>query len=796
VNTGESNRETFATRLGLLATMIGVAVGLGNVWRFPYMVGRFGGAAFVLLYVVFALFIGVPALMAEWTLGRHTRRGSVGAFQRAGFPGGRWLGWVLFGGVTAATGYYCNAIGWVLFHGLAELANTITGILPGVGGPERGGFGGGTPLSGAAVLPPDTGFSLRAFLLQLIMTGGVVLGAALVLIRGVRKGIEGISRLFTPLLFFTLLLIIIRSNTLPGAEEGLRWFILSFRPHEIDAAVALAAMGQVVFSMALGGTFMVVYGSYLKEDERLGGNALFTVAGDTSAGLLAGLAIFPAVFALDLEPGGGPGLIFSTLPAVFAEVPGGSVFGLLFFLSLAGVAFLSAVAAFEVLVAGLTDNTSLRRREAILTMASVVLLVSLPPMVNMRIFLPWDLAFGSGLQTAGVLLAVLAVGWSMDRGMVMKEMLSDGDSRTHRSLYLWIRWVIPLAILSVGGWWFATEALPALASDDEGQEAVTLSWERQDSNLSSSLRGLSAVSDQVAWVSGSEGSFAFTRDGGESWVAGSVPGADSLDFRDVQAFPDGTAYLMSAGSGPFSRIYKSQDWGESWTLQHTNEIPEGFFNGFAFWDRDRGILVGDPVDGSLFILVTTDGGARWDRLPEGAAPSVVEGEYGFAASGTNIAVFGPEGVAIASGGSVARVFRSEDRGASWEAVQTPMSSGEPTKGAFSIAFGPMGEAVVVGGDYQNPELTDGTIARSSDAGLSWALAPGSDGVGFRSGVAYLPHPSHSLWVTVGTPGSSYSVDGGRTWAGFDTTPFNAVAFATVTGWAAGPEGGVARLSVR
>jgi photosystem II stability/assembly factor-like uncharacterized protein len=640
------------------------------------------------------------------------------------------------------------------------------------------------------------GFSLRAFLLQLTMTGGVVLGAALVLIRGVRRGIEGISRFFTPLLFVTLLIIIVRSNTLSGAEEGLRWFILSFRPQEIDAAVALAAVGQVVFSMALGGTFMVVYGSYLKEDERLGGNALFTVAGDTSAGLLAGLAIFPAVFALGLEPGGGPGLIFSTLPAVFAELPGGSLFGLLFFFSLAGVAFLSAVAAFEVLVAGLTDNTRLRRRKAILTMALVVLLVSLPPMVNMRIFLPWDLAFGSGLQTAGVLLAVLAVGWSMDRGIVMKEMLHSGNSHAHKSLYLWIRWVIPVAILSVGAWWFLTEALPALAMDQEGEEAVTPSWERQLSTLRSSLRGLSAVSDQVAWVSGSEGSFAFTRDGGMSWTAGSVPGADSLDFRDVQAFPDGTAYLMSAGSGPSSRIYKSRDWGESWVLQHTNEIQDGFFNGFAFWDHDHGILVGDPVDGSLFLLMTADGGARWNRLSGPDLPSVTEGEYGFAASGTNVAVFGSEGVAVASGGSVARVFRSEDRGVSWKVAQTPMTSGEPTKGIFSIAFGPPGEAMVVGGDYQRPELTLGTVARSSDGGLTWALAPGDDAVGFRSGVAHLPHPDRSLWVTVGTPGSSYSTDGGRTWIDFDTEPFNAVAFATTTGWAAGPEGTVARLGFR
>lgn len=457
-------RETFTSRLGLLAAMIGVAVGLGNVWRFPYMVGRFGGAAFVLLYLVFALLIGVPALMAEWSLGRGTRRGSVGAFERGGLPGGKAVGWFLFAGVTAATGYYCNAIGWVLFHGGGELLRGLgalpvaTAVPSAIGDPT-------TSLSpAAAILPPESGFSGAAFLLQLLMTALVILAATTVLLRGVRKGIEGISRIFTPLLFVTLLLLIFRSLTLPGAGAGFQWFILKFRPQDITGAVAMAAMGQVVFSMALGGTFMVVYGSYLDEEASLAGNALATVAGDTTAGLMAGLAIFPAVFALGAEPGSGPALIFSTLPGVFSSFPGGWFFGLLFFLSLGGVAFLSAVAAFEVLVAGLTDNTRLGRRQATVTMATIVLLLAIPPMINMRVFLPWDLAFGSGLQSLGVLISVVTVGWTMNRADVLAQMATGSEGRFPVALYLWIRWVIPTAILLVGSWWFATEALPFLLS--------------------------------------------------------------------------------------------------------------------------------------------------------------------------------------------------------------------------------------------------------------------------------------------------------------------------------------------
>ncbi len=444
------SRETFSSRLTLLATMVGVAVGLGNVWRFPYMVGRFGGAAFVLLYLAFAVFIGIPALMAEWTLGRNTRRGTVGAFQRAGLPGGRVLGWLFFGTVTAATAYYANAIGWVIFHGLAEAVAPM-----------------GIQIRGSSILPPDQGIRAGSLVLQLVFTGGVVGASVFVLLRGLRSGIERASAILTPLLFLSLLVVIVRSLTLPGAGDGLQWYILKFEPSDITPRVALAALGQLVFSLALGGTFMVVYGSYLNREDHLGKNALWTVGGDTAAGLLAGLAIFPAVIALGMEPGAGPGLIFDTLPTVFSRLPAGALFGTIFFLALAGAAFLSGVAAFEVLVAGLTDNTPLDRKRATWLMAGAVFLLALPPMVNMRIFVPWDLTFGSGAQTAGVLVAVLAVGWGMKKPAVLEEwgtgIAETSASRRAAFLYFWVRWVIPVAILAVGIWWLSTEVLGIIA---------------------------------------------------------------------------------------------------------------------------------------------------------------------------------------------------------------------------------------------------------------------------------------------------------------------------------------------
>ncbi len=435
-------RDRFASRIGTVLTMVGVAVGLGNVWRFPYMVGQFGGGAFVALYVGLVALVGIPALMAEWTLGRQTRRGTVGAFEQAGLPGGRPLGWFFFLVVAAATAYYTNVVGWVGFYALSQVLGTV-----------------GVELDAGAVLPaaeqPIGGSVLR----QLACTGVIIGLCAWVLLRGLQSGIERVSRFIMPLVFGCLLLLVLRSVTLPGAGEGLEWYLGRFAWSEVTPGVVVAALGQAVFSLSLGGTFMVVYGSYLPDGEPLLGNALATAGGDAAAGLLAGLAIFPAVFALGGTPASGPGLIFSTLPSVFAAMPWGGVFGLVFFVALGGAAYLSDVAAFEVLVRGLTDNTTLSRRRAVWTVAGVVGLLAIPPMLSMRVFTPWDLTFGSGMQTLGLLLAVLTTGWWLNRSAALKGMLGEEDGSAPRLLWIWIRFVIPLAVATVGVWWVSTELL-------------------------------------------------------------------------------------------------------------------------------------------------------------------------------------------------------------------------------------------------------------------------------------------------------------------------------------------------
>ena len=427
-------------------TIVGVSIGLGHVWRFPYMVGKFGGAAFVLFYTVVSIVIGVPALMTEFALGRHTRRGPVGAFEIGGLPFGRQVGWFFFFVVTAATGYYSAVIGWVLYYTIGQLAQAVH-----------------VSFDAAAILPPDHGFVLRSFVLQMTCTAIVLLACAAALLKGVRKGIEVVSSVILPAMTIVTILVMVRALTLPGAMAGVRWYLLEFRFSDLTANVMAAAIGHAIFALSLGGTFMVVYGSYVHDEERLSRPAWWTVIGDTGSSLIAGLAVIPAVFAFHLEPASGPGLIFNTLPKVFAAMPVGWLFGALFFISLLGAGYLSDIGAVEVLVAGLTDNTRITRRQAVWWMSAACFLLAVPPCINNAIFVPWDLTFGSGMQTLGSLLAVITVAWCMNRAAALKELFGAGERPVPMWVFYWIRFGIPVVILGVGIYWLLTQVFGAVA---------------------------------------------------------------------------------------------------------------------------------------------------------------------------------------------------------------------------------------------------------------------------------------------------------------------------------------------
>jgi photosystem II stability/assembly factor-like uncharacterized protein len=328
---------------------------------------------------------------------------------------------------------------------------------------------------------------------------------------------------------------------------------------------------------------------------------------------------------------------------------------------------------------------------------------------------------------------------------------------------------------------------------------VVPTWTLQSSGSTASLRGISVVSNQVVWASGSRGTVLRSLDGGATWQARAVPGADALDFRDVDAFSAEVAYILSIGNGGDSRIYKTRDGGATWALQFTNQEPDGFYDAMAFWDERRGIAVSDSINGQFVIIKTEDGGASWSRVSNAAIPPAQDGEGYFAASGTNVAVWGDRHVWLGTGAAErARVLRSSDAGRTWQVVDTPLGSGSTT-GIFSIAFRDAMHGVVVGGNYERADEAIDNIAMTSDGGASWTLTRGPGGQpsplsGHRSVVGYLP--GTSILVAVGAAGSDISRDDGRTWTPIEGPGFFSFGASPsgTAGWAAGSQGRIARLS--
>lgn len=251
----------------------------------------------------------------------------------------------------------------------------------------------------------------------------------------------------------------------------------------------------------------------------------------------------------------------------------------------------------------------------------------------------------------------------------------------------------------------------------------------QLSNTKEDLRGVSAVSRQVAWASGTHGTYLRTTDGGRTWTAAQVPDAATLDFRGVVAFSTEEAFLMSAGPGEQSRIYHTSDGGKSWQLEYTEKNPKGFLDSIAFWDDKHGVAVGDPVadeSGKLkFEVLMTDDGQNWSAIPGSRLPEAMEGEGAFAASNTCVAVIpsaSDSNIWFATGGKAARVFHSGDRGKSWEAVETPIIRGKDSTGMFSIAFRDAMNGVIAGGDYKRPNDDGPNLAFTEDGGKTWKLS--------------------------------------------------------------------------
>jgi photosystem II stability/assembly factor-like uncharacterized protein len=328
--------------------------------------------------------------------------------------------------------------------------------------------------------------------------------------------------------------------------------------------------------------------------------------------------------------------------------------------------------------------------------------------------------------------------------------------------------------------WVLVSAWPAIAQ----------SWTPQESNTGVALRGVSAVSEKIVWASGAKGTFLRSTDGGATWAASVVPGAADADFRGVRALSDKSAYLLSSGPGPLSRLYKTGDGGVKRDLLMVNPNPKGFWDAIAMWDPLHGILLGDPVNGR-FVVWTTSDGLTW---VEQKGPQALPQEGAFAASNSTLAVHGAHEAWFGTGGlSGGRVFHTDDGGKTWTVAKALPRRASETAGVFSLAFSDGRHGVAVGGDYIKPDDGAGSIAITEDGGKTW-VEPKSPLPGYRSAVAYID--DKKMWIATGTSGSDVSLDGGRTWKLFDKAGYNAMSFYGAVGWAVGPGGIVANAAFR
>lgn len=418
---GTASRPVFATRFGVIATTVGSAVGLGNIWRFPYEAGVHGGGAFMLLYIGFIFILGIPLLCAEYALGRSSRQGIFGAFRRLA-PGTKWekVGYI---GIVAAMmilSFYSVVAGWTLeyFFGFTTGAFSVTSE-SGLHGAFEEFTSGGRPLLWTVVF--------------LLINYAVVR-------RGVQKGIEKMSNVMMPALLLLIVAFCINSLLLPGAGEGLSFL---FKPDfsQISGPVVIGAMGQAFFSLSLGLGCMLTYASYFNDNTNIVKSAAVTASLDTIMAVLAGVLIFPAVFTYGMSPAEGPKLVFEVLPSIFSQMPAGRIWAILFFFMLFMASLTSTISMCEIVIAFLTEEKGMKRgRACLLTVATAIVFGSLCalsfsymsgmrlPLIGEVNFFKWfDYGSSSILLPMGGMLISIFTGWVLDRKVFNLEINGRGE---------------------------------------------------------------------------------------------------------------------------------------------------------------------------------------------------------------------------------------------------------------------------------------------------------------------------------------------------------------------------------
>ena len=441
--TGSEGRDCFTSKFGIICAAAGSAIGLGNIWRFPYVAGESGGGAFLLIYLGFIVLLGIPVMLSEFIIGRRGQRNALGSFKRLA-PGKPWY---LVGvmGIVAAfmiLAFYSTIAGWTLHYVFQSITNAFAGK------------------TSEEINVLFESFHTRAFL-PLLWQVIFMAMTAWIILSGVSKGIEKYAKVLMPFLVLLLVIMAVRSITLPGASEGL---LFLFRPDftAVDSSVLLAALGQAFFSLSIGMGALITYGSYIKKQNNLGNISVQVSIADTMIAILAGVAIFPAVFAFGLDPAEGPGLIFTVLPNIFQQMPGGYFFSIIFFVLLAIAALTSSISILEVVVAYLTEELNLTRRKATIMAAiaaafvGVFCTLSFSTLKNitlgsLHIFGILDFTASNLLLPLGGLLIVIFVGWYMKPANVKDEMSNSGvlKVRLFSILMFILKFIAPVAIAIV-----------------------------------------------------------------------------------------------------------------------------------------------------------------------------------------------------------------------------------------------------------------------------------------------------------------------------------------------------------
>jgi photosystem II stability/assembly factor-like uncharacterized protein len=332
----------------------------------------------------------------------------------------------------------------------------------------------------------------------------------------------------------------------------------------------------------------------------------------------------------------------------------------------------------------------------------------------------------------------------------------------------------------------------SVKQDNTGFEIQPSGFSEADIDTESHFRGISVVDSLVIWVSGSNGTVLRTVDGGRSWDVISVPGFAAYDFRDIEAFDDLTAIIMSAGRPAI--LLKTQDGGENWETGYSDDREGIFLNSMSFWNETFGIVVGDPIEDQFFILTTSDGGEEWAEMDRSKRPEAFRGEYQFAASGTAITVAGENHTWFGTGGTRARIFYSHDRGQSWKESDVPLTSGVPSAGVFSLFFSDEQNGWAVGGDYTREDSIDLNSCFTRDGGITWQLSEDLPN-GFRSCVLQIRPGGYEIMICTGPSGTDYSLNNGMDWVSLESPGYHTMDVGKdgLTVWAAGANGRVGKL---